>query len=147
MRRLNSWNSSVIVIIHWWPEVCNIIYWRLVECQKCDSPLTLQYVTVKVMYYVCSPETVCVCAGCACVCLHVVSLLYVMEFGCLTVADVWKSERLRRCPGQRLMFQPVEGTLSRGKPTVHLRLHSVYCRFVSGFPAGVENDHLAPISS
>lgn len=38
---------------------------------------------LKEMYYVCSPETARMCAY-----LHVVSPLYVMEFGCLTVADV-----------------------------------------------------------
>lgn len=122
---LNSLNSSVIVILHGWPEVCNIIYGRLVEWQKCYSQPTLQCLTLK-KCIMCAAQRRRVCVR---ICAFVVSPLYVMEFGCLTVADVWKSEQLRRSPGQRLMFQLVEGTLSLGNPTVHLRLHSVYCSF------------------
>lgn len=129
---LNSWNSSVIVIAHWWLEVCNIIYWRLVECEKCYSLLTLQYFYLNETC-VCDPESVCVFA---CSVSPVCD-----EFGCLTVADVWKSEQLRRSPGQRLMFQPVEGTLSQGKPTVHRRLCTV--DLTVGFLLVVDDNHLA----
>lgn len=76
-------------------------------------------------------------------CVFAVFLLYVMEFDHFAVAEVWKSEQLRRSPVQRSLCQPVEGTLVQEHPPSHSFVWFVLSSCDSGFPVRIENKYVA----